>query len=322
MGPRIHSGGRRRQEAIIRTYGTGKATRVTVLYAILALTACSVTSADLHVDAVDASDVAQGDGAGDAHDVAAGFDGAGKDGPGDAGGTDASGGDAAPDERSDADEPRDAARDQATDAGPDDVGATDERADADSVPDVGADTIPEWDAATDVPTELYSGPDLDHDGLADAYEAFLAEKYLPILALHPDDKCTLGGIVYRLRPHPQNPNLIHVVYDHLYQTDCGLTGHVGDDEVFSMTVNPAKPASEGVTYLKAISHQATLCQKITECGACNQAAACDTGDDAGVARPVVYASKDKHGTYVSLTGCNQWTCFDQCATAPPRRCCW
>ncbi|MBI5525586.1 MAG: hypothetical protein HY897_04565 [Deltaproteobacteria bacterium] len=161
-----------------------------------------------------------------------------------------------------------------------------------------------------------AGPDLDLDGLPDSYEAQVAADYLPIIAVHAEDGCPLGGIVFRARPHPENPALIHVIYDHLFEKDCGLTGHVGDNEVFSATINPAKPPAEGVTYLKAISHQATICQKITECGACNNAAACETGDDSGMTRPLVYSSKDKHGTYVLVNDCNLWTCFDQCAAAP------
>lgn len=150
--------------------------------------------------------------------------------------------------------------------------------------------------------------DLDHDGLDDAWEMQVAQAYLPTLAKHPQDACPLSGIAFRVRPHPQNPALLNIIYDHLFQDDCGATSHVGDNECFAITVNPAKPAPQGITAVKAISHQNTPCQKVTECGTCNNLPAC-----AG-ARPSLYSSKDKHGGYAVLATCNHiLSCLDQCA---------
>jgi hypothetical protein len=184
-------------------------------------------------------------------------------------------------------------------------------------PDAGDSADGGLDAGGDAGT-ADAGPveDLDQDGLPDSYEAQVAGDYLPIIAIHPEDGCPLGGIVFRARPHPENPTLIHIIYDHLFEKDCGLTGHVGDNEVFSVTINPAKPLSEGVTFMRAISHQGTICAKDTACGVCDNTQACETGDDGGVTRPILYSSKDKHGGYVTLAECNQWTCFDQCSAAP------
>ena len=47
-------------------------------------------------------------------------------------------------------------------------------------------------------------------------------------------------IVYRVRPHPDDSALIHVIVDRLFERDCGAGGHVGDNEVFGMTVDPAR----------------------------------------------------------------------------------
>jgi hypothetical protein len=154
--------------------------------------------------------------------------------------------------------------------------------------------------------------DLDHDGLDDTFEENLARSYLPVLSVDPNDKCPLDAIVYRVRKHPQDPALIHIIYDHLFQDDCGLTSHVGDNEVFAITVNPSKPAPQGITAMKAISHQNTPCQKITTCGTCMALTACELNASS---RPRVYSSKDKHGSYTSLTGCNQLTCLDTCVVA-------
>ena len=149
--------------------------------------------------------------------------------------------------------------------------------------------------------------DLDGDGLDDALELSLAQAYLPVLALHPQDACPLGGMVFRARKHPLDPTLVFIVYDHLLERDCGLTGHVGDDEVFAVTINPAIPAPGGLTALRTISHQGTICQKVGTCGSCGTLSACEM--DANN-RPIVYFSKDKHGSYTTLTSCNTLTCLD------------
>ncbi len=150
--------------------------------------------------------------------------------------------------------------------------------------------------------------DLDGDGLEDVYEARLAQDYLPVLGVHPQDGCPLDGIVYRARKHPLDPTLVFIVYVHLFERDCGLTSHVGDNEVFSVTVNPATPAPQGITAVRAISHQNTICQKVSTCGTCGGNSACETENG----RPIVYFSKDKHGGYTSLAACNMLTCLDQC----------
>ena len=134
-----------------------------------------------------------------------------------------------------------------------------------------------------------------------------------MLAVHPQDGCPLGGLAFRVRRHPANPALLNIIYDHLFQDDCGATAHVGDNEAFAITVNPAKPPPQGITAVKAISHQNTACQKITECGTCGGLSPCGLQPDGG-ARPLLYSSKDKHGGYASLSVCNNiLSCFDACA---------
>jgi hypothetical protein len=163
-------------------------------------------------------------------------------------------------------------------------------------------------------------PDLDGDGLSDEWEEIIAREYLPFLSLAPDDACTRGGIVYRVRPHPKDKALIAITYDHLFETDCGLNGHTGDNEAFGVTIDPRRPSPQGITAIVAISHQNTLCQRVTKCGLCNGLTACDTAMTNGYPTPVVYSSKDKHGSYVTLAGslnsCNLGSCLDQCTLAP------
>jgi hypothetical protein len=159
--------------------------------------------------------------------------------------------------------------------------------------------------------------DMDGDGLDDGLEAMIAAKYLPYLSVDPGDGCPLGGIVYRVHPHPANAALIHIVYDHLYQEDCGLNGHIGDDEAFGITVDPSQPAPQGIVAMRAVGHQGTICEQDTECGRCPGEMACDTTMFQGAAWPVVYASKDKHANYALLSKCSFFTtCLDTCSLAP------
>lgn len=208
---------------------------------------------------------------------------------------------------------------------PDDVDVdVDADSDSDTDGDVDADTDADGDADTDTAGTTDTGTvpavvDFDLDGLDDAFEQQIATSYLPFLSLSPDDGCTTLGIVYRLRPHPLDPARIHVVYDLLYDTDCGSAGHPGDNEVFAMTADPAVPPPAGILTLKAIAHQDTLCDNATECG-CGSLDPCTTQVWQGADWPVVFASVDKHGNYLSEDVCDG-ACFftSTCdlATVPP-----
>jgi len=150
--------------------------------------------------------------------------------------------------------------------------------------------------------------DLDGDGLPDADEARLVRDYLPYLSLDPDDGCPRAGVLYRARPHPDAPALVHVTVILLLENDCGAGGHAGDDEAFGMTLDPAQPPPAGLLALRAISHQDTLCETVTECGRCGGLAACTTATRAGAEMPVVFYSKDKHGAYLHESSCDG-ACF-------------
>lgn len=152
--------------------------------------------------------------------------------------------------------------------------------------------------------------DLDGDGIPQNVEDELAASYRPFLSVDESDACPIGGIVYRVRPHPDNAALIHIVYDHLFENDCGFNGHVGDNEAFGITVDPMVPAPAGIVSIVAIAHQGTPCESISTCGSCGPANVCDTGVIDGEDFPAVYSSKDKHGGYVN--GCSAVNCFDSC----------
>jgi hypothetical protein len=176
------------------------------------------------------------------------------------------------------------------------------------------------------PLDLAASPDLafvdlDADGLDDRQELAWAAAYLPYLSISPNDGCDTMGLLVRVSPHPMDPTLIHIIYDQLYDQDCGLGGHVGDDEVFAVTIDPATPPPAGIVAIKAISHQGTACERDTTCGRCSGQTACQTLDKAGVAWPAVWPSRAKHGSYVdrSMTCTLFTTCLDSCDDNPSPR---
>lgn len=151
--------------------------------------------------------------------------------------------------------------------------------------------------------------DVDQDGLDDREEDRIAHAYLPFLSIDPTDSCPLAGILYRLRPHPMAPaTRLHMIVDVMYQADCGALGHAGDDEVFGVTIDPSRPAPDGILAIRAIAHQGTACQATTDCGSCGGLSACTTAMRNGAAYPVVFPSKDKHGNYLSTSACDG-ACF-------------
>ena len=174
--------------------------------------------------------------------------------------------------------------------------------------DQGPDALPSPDADSRTPGDATSPDsaqaDLDGDKLADATEALLAKQYFPYLSLSPKDKCPRHGVLYRLSPHPADATKIMIWYVVLYERDCGALGHVGDDEVFGAVVDPLKPAPAGLLALRAISHQGTLCQKVTTCGSLPKCSPCTTAKRGSQLFPVVFASVHKHGGYVKEQTCD------------------
>jgi len=156
--------------------------------------------------------------------------------------------------------------------------------------------------------------DDDRDGLDDARELALARDYLPFLALSPTDGCKVGGLLARVRPHPMSARCVLITYVHLFDKDCGIGGHDGDNEAFGVTVDPALPAPQGIRAVKAISHQGTLCERQSSCGDVGGLTACQTLMKGAVAWPALWSSRNKHGGYVNRTSsCTTFaTCIDTC----------
>ncbi len=185
-------------------------------------------------------------------------------------------------------------------------------------PSAPAPSVPQGpaDAASDASTATAGGDDNDGDGISDALEAKIAAAYMPFFSVHLGDKCKTHGLLYRIAPHPHEAKRVVIWVVALFDKDCGANGHPGDDETFGVVIDPAVPAPAGILAVRAISHQNTPCQHITTCGSCPGMTACSTAPRAGAQVPVVYASKDKHGTYSVLGRCSDLICdFGGCALA-------
>ena len=163
--------------------------------------------------------------------------------------------------------------------------------------------------------EPASGGDADGDGIDDATELSLAKNYFPYYSVEPNDRCGRHAVLFRLTRHPQDATKIAIWYVVLFERDCGLHGiggHAGDDEVFGEIVDPTLPAPDGILALRAISHQNTVCEHVTSCGTLPNCAPCVTANKSGRAFPVVFASRDKHGNYVSTATCHRSLCDVGC----------
>ncbi len=145
-----------------------------------------------------------------------------------------------------------------------------------------------------------------------------AQDYLPYLSMSPEEECPTAGIVVRVTPL-EVAGFVSIRYDVLYNQDCGIGGHIGDDERFAMSVDTTKPPPDGIVTIKAISHKGSgICEKESDCGRCPGEMACATLPKNGVATPAVWISKDKHGNYVDRSATCQFdnTCLDNCDDNP------
>jgi hypothetical protein len=160
--------------------------------------------------------------------------------------------------------------------------------------------------------------DADADSLDDALELSIAQNYFPYYSLAPDDACPLHGVVFRAIPHPEDATKIAIWYVVLFERDCGANGHVGDNEGIGAVIDPALPAPDGILALRAISHQATLCEKVSNCGKLANCDACAFADKNGKSFPVAFPSVNKHGNYVDEGTCDlNFVCdFGGCTLNP------
>jgi hypothetical protein len=146
--------------------------------------------------------------------------------------------------------------------------------------------------------------DSDGDGISDVVEARVAAESMPYVSLDANDSCPTRGIAFRVSKHPQSPGRLMVWGVVLYDRDCGLTDHAGDDEAFSVVVDPTKSGAASILAVRTIGHQGTFCQKENTCGVCTGMTACTTADGGGGAYPVIFSSLDKHANFLFESACD------------------
>src|SRR5579871_1026538 len=151
--------------------------------------------------------------------------------------------------------------------------------------------------------------DADGDGLDDAFEREIAERNFPRLSVDPYDACPGPRLLlYRVRRHPSRADRFAVTYVDLYNRDCGTwNGHLGDNESFAITFAPdAAPCPAATVGFIADAHRHTACESISTCATTPETGAC-----AKNGAITVYASRDKHGSYLDKDTCED-NCFDKC----------
>ncbi len=160
--------------------------------------------------------------------------------------------------------------------------------------------------------------DADGDGLPDGAEAEMARAYFPYYSVHPSDACPRHGVLFRASPHAADARLVVLRYVVLFERDCGLNGHPGDDEVFGVVVDPAVPPPAGILAVRAVAHQGTLCSATTTCGSLPGCSPCTVAQRNGAPYPVVFTSVNKHGTFVDEGRCDTSFLCDAggCALSP------
>ncbi len=175
-------------------------------------------------------------------------------------------------------------------------------------------------------------PDHDHDGLSDALEQALLDRFTPRFridaadcALRParflaDQRtpavAALDGTIYgQAFPQPTEPRRIELHFYHLWASDCGRDGHALDTEHVSTLLeqqpnsDPADPASWQSRLWYAAAHEDTVCDasQIARAPAL----------DAETHGPVVWISPGKHASFLAQVLCHAGCGADRCLNSVP-----
>lgn len=171
--------------------------------------------------------------------------------------------------------------------------------------------------------------DLDQDDLVDRWEAEVLAAFQPLVVFDEEESALTdaGAVVLhvaRVAPVRRRPlevqAWITILYDRDYGTCGSLTAHNGDSERVVVTL---QETAAGVRMTRAFTaaHENTVTDQSMsfEGGELRQLT---LAEEAGVARWVVFASKDKHATYPSAAVCegiSPLPCFSEaCGPAGAR----
>ena len=178
-----------------------------------------------------------------------------------------------------------------------------------------------------------AGTDSDKDGLSDAMEQVLLERFVPRFRLSAGEcderpawfaedvrRATAlrrNGTIYgQVTPRGKDARgqaLIEVHYYDPWSKDCGRKGHVLDAEHVSVLLTAERgnaPASEWrARYWFAAAHEATMCDM--------SQVATGVSLRAEVRGPEVWISAGKHAAYLTEAICNGGCGADRCARSEP-----
>lgn len=214
-----------------------------------------------------------------------------------------------------------------------------------------------WDTIT-IPNII----DNDLDGMDDALEQMLLDRFMPYITQYDNDNCpgpnTNGSgdtclVVSRIFPVPQqytrtnsidsvklNPTpivpargltvglvwyntVVKVNSALLYGKDCGALGHTADVEGFNFSLQYVGQLPGGWMYdtdmqqwmggkIQTVSHAGTLCESIQTYP--YRSSANPAGKD------TIYPSKNKHGSYLTVSQCNSnFICDPGCSGSFTRK---
>lgn len=166
--------------------------------------------------------------------------------------------------------------------------------------------------------------DSDRDGISDALEQSLIERFAPTFMISSAD-CSVAPaqfVANDVQPTPQaddgtiyaqafpTKQGIELHYYHLWRTDCGRMGHPLDDEHVSVLVSrsnkqPTDDASDYIAiYWYAAAHEDTVCDasQITRASTI----------DATTHGPTVWISSGKHASFLAEDLCRHGCGGDRC----------
>ena len=180
-----------------------------------------------------------------------------------------------------------------------------------------------------------TGLDEDADGIDDALEQALLERFLPDFRIG-EQECDLrparfeagsitprrvardGTIYGQVSPGPRGGGELELHYYHLWNFDCGASSHPLDAEHVSALVR-ADGAGAGTTGTPAGGWTATYwyaaAHEDTACDASHGARA--TSLDATTQGPVVWISEGKHASFLDPGVCEKACGADRCDRAVP-----
>lgn len=169
-------------------------------------------------------------------------------------------------------------------------------------------------------------PDTDHDGLSDAFEQGLLERFQPSFLISRHD-CSnrpsrftpavavptvsaQDGTVYG-QAFPRAIGEVELHFYHLWATDCGRMGHMLDTEHVSALLrgSGSDPAQWTAVYWYAAAHEDTVCDasQITRA----------VTVDAQTHGPRVWISNGKHASFLAEDLCTHGCGGDRCSAMEP-----